>query len=81
MRFDGNRTADDIACVGWILTAIQERVNERDLPHWAKLCKIVNASMKMLPIGVERSSIVSIDLCNLGLRTVSRFSEVSFEKS
>ncbi|AUX79309.1 hypothetical protein [Sinorhizobium fredii] len=32
---DTYRAADDIACVGWILTAIQERVNERDLPTGA----------------------------------------------
>lgn len=30
-RSDAYRATDDVACVAWILTAIQERVNERDL--------------------------------------------------
>ncbi|WP_348628076.1 hypothetical protein [Sinorhizobium sp. BJ1] len=34
-RSDAYRAEDDVACVGWILTAIQERVNERDLPRLA----------------------------------------------
>ncbi|WP_440410595.1 hypothetical protein [Neorhizobium petrolearium] len=49
-RSDAYRAAGDIACVGWILTAIQERVNEGDLPHWRKLRKIINRSVKMLPL-------------------------------
>ena len=49
-RSDAYRAADDIACVGWILTAIQERVNERDLPDWRKLRKIVNNSANMLSL-------------------------------
>lgn len=49
-RSDAYRAANDIACVGWILTAIQERVNERDLPDWRKLRKVVNVSVKMLPM-------------------------------
>ena len=31
-RFNAYKTADDVAAAGWILTAIQERVAERDLP-------------------------------------------------
>ena len=27
-RSDAYRAVDDVACVGWVLTAIQERVNE-----------------------------------------------------
>lgn len=49
-RSDAYRAADDIACVGWILTAIQERVNERNLPDWRKLRKVVNNTVKMLPL-------------------------------
>lgn len=47
-RSDIYRAADNIACVGWILTAIQERVNERNLPHWRQLRKIVNVSVKII---------------------------------
>jgi len=34
------RAADDIACVRWILTPLQEGVNEGDLPGWRKLRKV-----------------------------------------
>ncbi|RMC62519.1 hypothetical protein [Sinorhizobium meliloti] len=49
-RSDACRAANDIACVGWILTAVQERVNERNLPDWRKLRKIINNTVKMLPL-------------------------------
>ncbi|WFS69563.1 hypothetical protein CFBP4996_26180 (plasmid) [Agrobacterium leguminum] len=44
------RTAEDIACAGWLLVAMQERVNEQNLPDWRKLRKIINNTMKMLPL-------------------------------
>lgn len=49
-RSDTYRAADDIACVGWILTAIQERVNERDLPDWRKLRTVINKTLKLIPL-------------------------------
>jgi len=49
-RSDACRAANDMACVGWILTAIQERVNERNLPDWRKLRKVINKTLKMLPL-------------------------------
>lgn len=49
-RSDTYRAVEDIACVGWILTAIQERVNERDLPDWRKLRKVVSNTVKMLSV-------------------------------
>lgn len=49
-RSDAYRAADDVACVGWILTAIQERVNEGDLPDWRSMRKVVKQSVKMLAI-------------------------------
>lgn len=52
-RSDAYRLVEDVACVGWILTAIQERVNEQDLQEWRKLRKIVKASIEMLPIGSQ----------------------------
>lgn len=48
-RSDEYRAADDIACVGWILTAIQERVNEGDLRDWRKLRRVVKQMVKLLP--------------------------------
>lgn len=48
-RSDAYREAENIACVGWMLTAIQERVNERNLPDWRKLRKVVNSTVKLLP--------------------------------
>lgn len=47
-RSDEYRAVEDIACVGWILTAIEERVNEGDLPDWRKLRKVVKNAVKLL---------------------------------
>ncbi|MBS7708149.1 hypothetical protein [Chelatococcus asaccharovorans] len=47
-RSDTYRAADDIACVGWTLTAIQERVNEQNLPGWRKLRKVLNEAVELL---------------------------------
>lgn len=49
-RIFQNRAAEDVACVGWILTAIQERVNERNLRDWRKLRKVINNTVKLLPL-------------------------------
>ena len=49
-RSDAYRAAEDVACVGWILTAIQERVNERNLRDWRKLRKVINNTVKLLPL-------------------------------
>lgn len=48
-RSDEYRSVEDIACVGWILTAIEERLNEGDLPDWRKLRKAVKNAVKLLP--------------------------------
>ncbi|PYE21993.1 hypothetical protein C8J32_1031, partial [Rhizobium sp. PP-CC-3A-592] len=34
--------------VGWLLTAIQERVNEHDLPDWQALNLLVDDVLEML---------------------------------
>jgi hypothetical protein len=47
-RSDAYKAADDVACAGWLLSAMQERVNERDLPDWRKLRKIIKNTVKML---------------------------------
>lgn len=43
-RFNAYKDAGEVAAAGWMLTAIQERVAERDLPHWRKLRKIVDGA-------------------------------------
>ena len=47
-RSDAYRAVDDSACVGWVLSALQERVNERNLPDWRKFRKVVKMAVKML---------------------------------
>lgn len=49
-RSDEYRVVEDVACVGWIMTAIQERVNERDLTGWRTLRKVIRQSVKLLPV-------------------------------
>jgi hypothetical protein len=49
-RADEYRAAQDIACVGWLLTAMQERINEQNIPDWRKLRKAIRSSVKMLPL-------------------------------
>lgn len=49
-RSDRYRAVNDSACVGWALSAIQERVNEQDLPDWRKFRKLVKMAVKMLSV-------------------------------
>lgn len=49
-RSDVYRAANDSAGVGWVLSAIQERVNEKDLPDWRKFRKVVRQAVEMLSI-------------------------------
>ncbi|TJW00025.1 MAG: hypothetical protein E5W97_30025 [Mesorhizobium sp.] len=49
-RSDRFRAENDVACVGWILTAIQQRVNERDLADWRKLRKVLDKAISLLPL-------------------------------
>jgi hypothetical protein len=48
-RFNAYKAAGDVAAAGWILTAMQERVAERDLPGWRQLRKIVKGAVRELP--------------------------------
>ncbi|UXT00633.1 hypothetical protein FY143_27870 (plasmid) [Agrobacterium tumefaciens] len=49
-RSDAYKAADDVACAGWLLVAMQERVNERELPHWRKLRNVIHRAVKLLPL-------------------------------
>ncbi|TCQ13012.1 hypothetical protein C8J33_1412 [Rhizobium sp. PP-CC-3G-465] len=46
--FDGYRAREDVAGVGWLLTAIHARVNEHDLPDWQSLSLLVDDTLGML---------------------------------
>jgi hypothetical protein len=48
-RFRAYKAADDVAAAGWILTAMQERVAEGDLPGWRQLRKIIKGTVRGLP--------------------------------
>ncbi|MCF8476332.1 MAG: hypothetical protein K9G60_04830 [Pseudolabrys sp.] len=48
-RFRAYEAADDCAAAGWILTAMQERVAERNLPGWRDLRKIIKGAVRELP--------------------------------
>ena len=48
-RFNVYKTADDVAAAGWMLSAIQERLGERDLDAWHILKPIVEAATDQLP--------------------------------
>lgn len=48
-RFNACKAANDVAAAGWMLTAIQERVAERDLPGWKQLRTIVKNAARELP--------------------------------
>lgn len=40
-RFDHYKAAGDVASAGWMLKAIQERVDEQNLPGWRKLREVI----------------------------------------
>lgn len=41
-RFNTRDSAGEIASAGWMLAAIEERVNEKNLRGWRKLSKLVD---------------------------------------
>ncbi|CAH2783379.1 MAG: hypothetical protein CBARDCOR_3618 [uncultured Caballeronia sp.] len=47
--FDVFKAKDDVACV-WMLTAIEERVNEQNLFDWRQLCNVIETTVKLLPL-------------------------------
>lgn len=48
-RFQAYKDAGDVAAAGWMLTALQERVGERNLYGWRALRKIINRTVRELP--------------------------------
>lgn len=51
-RFDHYKGAGDVASAGWMLKAIQERVNEQNLPGWRKLREVIGQATKLLPLAI-----------------------------
>ncbi|TKB05766.1 MAG: hypothetical protein E5V75_35445 [Mesorhizobium sp.] len=49
-RSDACRAAEDIACVGWILMALQERTEEEDPPGWPTVLDTVGEILNLLPL-------------------------------
>lgn len=52
-RFTSYKTINEVACAGWMLVAIQERVNEQSLPNWRMLHQLVRKTVEMLPIATS----------------------------
>ncbi|WP_455270897.1 hypothetical protein [Rhizobium herbae] len=51
-RFDHYKAAGDVASGGWILKAIQERVEERNLPGWSTLREVIDQATRLLPLAI-----------------------------
>lgn len=47
--FDAYKAADDVAAAGWMLTALQQRIGERNLQDWEKLAVVADKAVEMLP--------------------------------
>jgi hypothetical protein len=48
-KFDIVQAENDIACVGWMLMSIQQRVSERNLYDWQELHDVIQKVVKLLP--------------------------------
>jgi hypothetical protein len=49
-RFDRYKAAGDVASAGWMLKAVQERVEEKNLPGWRKLREVIDQASELLPL-------------------------------
>lgn len=48
-RWNEYRAKDDLAGAGWILTAVQQRIAERDLRDWMAMKILVDQAIALLP--------------------------------
>jgi hypothetical protein len=48
-RFEAHTIVNDAASAGWMLTALQERIDERELRDWRRMRAIARRAAKMLP--------------------------------
>ncbi len=49
-QFDRYRAASDVACSGWMLAALEFRLDEHSLEGWRELRTIVNQLVALLPL-------------------------------
>lgn len=47
-RWNVHRASDDLGGAGWVLTALQERIAERDVRNWPELKAIADQAVEML---------------------------------
>jgi len=47
-RFQVHKDAEEIEAAGWMLTAIQERLSEQNLPDWQKLQIVADKAASLL---------------------------------
>lgn len=48
-RFNACRAVGAIEAAGWMLSALEERISERDLRHWKKLRMVAKQAADLLP--------------------------------
>lgn len=48
-RFEALKAAEDASCAGWMLMAVQLRLNERNLAGWEALLAAVERAIELLP--------------------------------
>lgn len=48
-RFEALKTAENVSCAGWMLMAVQLRLNERNLAGWEPLLAAVDRAIELLP--------------------------------
>lgn len=53
-RYRSCQAAGDVAAAGWMLTALQERIAEKDLVGWGTMKVIADKAAKMLPVPRNR---------------------------
>lgn len=57
------KAAGDIAATGWMLAALEERINEGDLPDWEELRKVADKAVGLLQ-GSKAASSMSDGIAN-----------------
>lgn len=48
-KSQAHKEAEEIEAAGWMLTAIRERIAEKDLPEWEKMQVIAEKAAELLP--------------------------------
>lgn len=49
-KSQAHKAAEEIEAAGWMLTALQERIAEKNLPEWEDLQVVVNKTVELLPV-------------------------------